>query len=123
MARVLWLAVPLLLVSGCTSPARAKPKAIHHTVGYSVLTTGGTPGGVQISYTDGSGSVQDVKADGAWTETVEVDTYIAVMVLTASSPSAAVGGVECIIQVDGKTIDQHSGQYVAQCNYAMPQDF
>jgi hypothetical protein len=91
-----------------------------HTAVYSVLTTDTNVQQLRVSYTDGTGQSKDADTSlSTWSQSVQFDRPVPTVVLTGSA-AGGLGGVECIIEFDGKTVSQHTGRGVATCSYNVP---
>jgi hypothetical protein len=119
---VLIAIVLLLPLAGCGASVdrTTATTSYPHTVVYSVLTTDTNVAQLRVTYTDGNGQSLDAGTSlSIWSQSVQFDRPVPSVVLTGIA-AGGLGGVQCSIQFDGKTVSQHTGQGVASCSYNLP---
>lgn len=107
---------------GHTASTSAAGTTYPHTVAYSLLATDPLMTQLLVTFTNNTGaSENDSTTTSIWNQSVTFDRPVPSLVLsgTAMSPSG-LGDVECIIQLDGKTVIQRTGRGVVSCSFNMP---
>jgi hypothetical protein len=81
-----------------------------HTVVYRVLTTDTSSPQLRVRDADGEGQSRDSDTSfSIWSHSVEFGRPVPTVVLSGSA-AGGLGGVECIIEFDGRTASQHTGR-------------